>query len=115
MTSHPIVDGYVAAINAADPDAVLALFAEGAVLTNPAGTFTGADEIGGFYRDVVVAGQAVLTAGAVTVEDQIGGSVVTAEIVATSPLDPDGGRLVADDVFRLDADGRIATLDITYR
>ncbi len=117
-TTHPIVDGYVAAINAADPDAVLALFADEAVLVNPAGTFTGPDEITGFYRDVVVAGQAVLTAGAVTVSDEADGSataVVRAEIVATSPLDPDGGQLVADDVFHLDAAGRIARLEITYR
>ena len=121
-TSHPIVDGYVAAINAADADAVVALFADEAVLVNPLGTFTGSDEITGFYRDVVVAGQAVLTIGAVTVVDAVdgsadgsaGGPVVRAEVIATSPLDPDGGRLVADDAFHLDA-GRITRLEITYR
>jgi len=112
---HPVVDGYVAAINAADPDAVLALFADDAVLVNPLGTFTGSDEITGFYRDVVVAGQAVLAIGAVTVDDGIDGPVVRAEVIATSPLDPDGGQLVADDDFHLDAAGRIVRLEITYR
>ena len=57
--THPIVEGYVAAINAADPDGVVALFADDAVLVNPLGTFTGSDEITSFYRDVVVAGQVI--------------------------------------------------------
>ena len=116
-TIHPIVDGYVAAINAGDADAVVALFADEAVLVNPLGTFTGSDEITGFYRDVVVAGQAVLTIGEVVVDatDGSAGAVVTAEVVAASPLDPDGGQLVADDVFHLDAAGRITRLEITYR
>lgn len=115
--THPIVEGYVAAINAADADAVVALFADDAVLVNPLGTFTGSDEITGFYRDVVVAGQAVLGVGAVTVDDlaEAGATVVRAEVIATSPLDPDGGQLVADDVFHLDAAGRIVRLEITYR
>ena len=114
--THPIVEGYVAAINAADAEAVVALFADDAVLVNPLGTFTGSDEITGFYRDGVVAGQAVLGVGAVTVDDLAeAATVVRAEVIATSPLDPDGGQLVADDVFHLDAAGRIVRLEITYR
>ena len=114
--THPIVEGYVAAINAADPDGVVALFADDAVLVNPLGTFTGSDEITSFYRDVVVAGQAVLGVGAVTVDDLAeAATVVRAEVIATSPLDPDGGQLVADDAFHLDAAGRITRLEITYR
>ncbi|MFN8040074.1 MAG: nuclear transport factor 2 family protein [Acidimicrobiales bacterium] len=112
---HPIVEGYVAAINAADAEAVVALFTDEAVLVNPLGTFTGSEEITGFYRDVVVAGQAVLTIGAVDVEPGPGTTVVRAEVIATSPLDPEAGQLVADDAFHLDAAGRITRLEITYR
>lgn len=108
--THPIVEAYVANINAGDHAGLLANFSAEAVLHHPAGTFTG-EELGAFYRDVVFAGQAVLTAGTVLVD----GPIVMAEIAATSPLDPDGAALHALDVFRLTPDGRIAALDIYYR
>mgnify|MGYP003348982703 FL=1 len=108
--SHPIVEAYAAAVNAADLDALVGLFADGAVLVNPVGTFTGPIEIAGFYRDVVLAGQAVITVGALGTV----GPTVTAELLARSPLDPDGEPLRAIDEFRLDADGRIARLEIRY-
>ena len=108
--SHPIVEAYVASINGGDPAVLLANFAEEAVLHHPAGTFSG-EELGAFYRDVVFAGQATLTSGTVLVD----GSVVMAEIVARSPLDPDGPALHALDVFRLSPDGRFDALDIYYR
>ncbi|HET6953094.1 MAG TPA: nuclear transport factor 2 family protein [Acidimicrobiales bacterium] len=109
-TTHPIVDAYIEAINAGDHAALMGCFSDDAVLNHPAGTFTGT-EIGTFYRDVVLAGQAVLTCGAVLVD----GSVVMAEITASSPLDPDGPGVHALDVFRLAPDGRTTTLDIYYR
>lgn len=109
--THPIVDAYAAAINARDLHGVITLFADGAVLQHPLGTFTGPDEIGGFYRDVVIAGQAVVSAGAVVAD----GPLVMAEVTATSPLDPAAGSAHAIDVFRLGTDGRIRTLDIYYR
>ena len=109
--SHPIVDAYVEAINRRDLDDLTARFAGGAVLVHPLGTFDGTDEIAGFYRDVVLAGQAVVRAGDILAD----GPLVMAEIVASSPLDPDAGHAHAVDVFRLDDDGRIARLEIYYR
>lgn len=111
MSNPPsVVDAYVAAINAADLDGLVGLFAPDAVLVNPVGTFTGTAEIRGFYRDVVLAGQAVLTVGTV----DTAGPAVTAELLARSPLDPDGEPLRAIDRFRVGADGRITTLEIHY-
>lgn len=107
---HSIVDAYVAAVNAADLEALVELFADDAVLENPLGTFTGRVEITGFYRDVVLAGQAVITVGSV----EVAGPVVTAELLARSPLDPDGEPLRAVDEFRPGPDGRIAHLTIRY-
>ena len=59
----------------------------------------------------MLAGQALLTPGAVLVD----GPLVMAELTASSPLDPDGPGVHAVDVFRLAPDGRIAALDIYYR
>lgn len=111
MAGHPIVDRYVDAVNRRDLEATVGLFAPEASVTNPVGTFTGVEAIGGFYRDVVFVGQTVLTAGAVEAD----GHLVVAELEAASPLAADGGTLHAVDVFRLTGDGRIAALDITYR
>jgi steroid delta-isomerase len=110
-TTHPVVDAYAAAINRDDLPALLALFTDDATLVHPAGTFAGADEIRGFYRDVVLAGRAVVSAGDVLAD----GALVMAEIRATSSLDPDGATAHAVDVFRLDEHGRIARLEIYYR
>ncbi len=110
-TSHPIVEAYAAAVNARDLDQVLSIFGPDAILRHPLGTFAGTDELTGFYRDVVLAGQAVITAGAVVIDE----SLVMAEVTAVSPLDPDAGTAYALDVFRLADDGRIATLEIYYR
>jgi ketosteroid isomerase-like protein len=110
-TAHPIVDSYAAAINAGDLAAVTALFADGASIVHPIGTFADRDQIRDFYRDVVLAGQAALTIGDVLAD----GDVVMAEIVATSPLDPSAGSVHAIDVFRLAGDGRIERLKIYDR
>jgi len=106
-----VVDTYVDAVHARDPEALAALFAPDGVLRHPAGTFTGPAEIAGFYRDVVIAGQARITVGAVLTGD----GIVMAELAATSDLAPDAGATHAVDVFRLDADGCIAALEIYYR
>ena len=110
-TTHPIVDRYAAAINEGDLAAVTALFSDGASLVHPVGTFTDRDQISDFYRDIVLAGQAVLSIGDVLAD----GDLVMAEIVATSPLAPSAGAAHAIDVFRLTSDGRIERLEIYYR
>ena len=110
-TSHPIVSAYVEAVNARDVEALVGLFAPHATLSHPLGTFTGANDIGTFYRHVVVAGQADVTAGAVLSE----GTLVMAEISATSALDPNGTTAYAIDVFRLDEQGLVVKLEVYYR
>jgi ketosteroid isomerase-like protein len=102
---------YVEAINAADLDALLALFAEGAVLQHPMGTFTDPESMARFYRDVVFAGQAV-TRIATTSRD---GNRVWVEIEASSPLGEPGNKVYAADLFELDETGRISRLAIYYR
>ena len=103
---------YVDAVNAGDGDALLALFADGAVLHHPLGTYTGREELRGFYDSVVFQGQAVTTL--LSVEAIAGGEL--ALLSATSRVsEPDAKPLHAADVFRLDADGLITDLQIYYR
>src|SRR5207244_623555 len=54
-------EAYVEAINAADLDALLELFADDAVLRHPIGVYEGAKALADFYQDVVFAGRASLT------------------------------------------------------
>ena len=110
-TEAPIAQRYAAAINAADIDALMALFADGAVLLHPAGVFTDRATMAGFYTDAVFAGKAVIEVVA-TARD---GNREWAEIEATSPLSEDGERMYAADVFELDDAGRIVRLAIYYR
>jgi hypothetical protein len=103
---------YVDAVNAADGASLLALFAEGATLRHPLGTYTGHEELRGFYDSVVFQGQAVTTLLSVDVLPD--GEL--ALLSATSRVsEPDAKPLHAADVFRLDADGLIAELQIYYR
>lgn len=111
MTGGGVVRAYADAINARDLGEVLALFSEDAVLRNPFGEFAGTGALRAFYRDVVLAGEAVLAVGRVLVD----GPVVMGEVSATSPLDPSAGAVHALDVFTLGVDGRIERLDIYYR
>ena len=114
--ARAVVEAYAASVTAHDLDGLLALFAEGAVLVNPFGTFTGTHELTGFYRDVVMAGQAEVSVGDVVEgPGRAGEQVVMAEVTATSPLDPAAGTAYALDVFRLDGAGRITSLEIYYR
>jgi ketosteroid isomerase-like protein len=112
MAGDGIADVYVEAINTGSLEAIVALFSPDAVLSNPAGTFTGLDEIRSFYESIVLAGKAQLTVRAVRAG---GDRRVTAELVATSPLGQPGNELVAVDDFVLSDDGRIRSLDIVYR
>ena len=107
-----VAEQYVDAVNAGDGDALLALFAEGAVLRHPVGTYAGHDELRGFYESVVFQGQAVTTLQSVDPLD--GGEL--AVLSATSRVsEPDAKPLFAADVFRLDAAGLITELQIFYR
>ena len=106
-----IAASYAGAINAADLEALLALFAPTAVLRNPFGEFSGIDEIRGFYTGTVLAGQTSLTVRSV---ERLDPRTVKAVLVASSPLGEPGNELLAVDEFQLDADGRIVALDITY-
>jgi ketosteroid isomerase-like protein len=102
---------YVDRVNARDADHLLALFAPDAALRHPAGTFTGHDQIRGFYVDLVFAGQAAVTLGRVFVEDD----AAAFELRATSELDPDGAIVETVDVMDVDPTGHITALGVYYR
>lgn len=104
---------YVDAVNAADGDTLLALFADGAVLRHPLGTFTGHDELRGFYESVVFQGQAVTTL--LTCEPLPEGGELALLSATSKVSEPDAKPLHAADVFRLDDEGRITELQIFYR
>lgn len=104
---------YVDAVNAADGDALLALFADGAVLRHPVGTYTGHDELRGFYESVVFQGQAVTTL--LSTEPLPAGGELALLSATSRVSEPDAKPLFAADVFRLDADGLITELQIFYR
>jgi predicted SnoaL-like aldol condensation-catalyzing enzyme len=107
-----VSEQYVDAVNAADGDTLLALFAEGAVLRHPVGTYTGHDELRGFYESVVFQGQAVTTL--LSVEPVDDGEL--ALLSATSRVSEPGAKpLHAADIFRLDDEGLITELQIFYR
>jgi len=110
-TETSIAHRYAAAINAADIDALMALFADDGVLLHPAGVFADRAAMAGFYTDAVFAGKAVIEVVA-TARD---GNREWAQIEATSPLSEDGERMYAADVFELDDAGRIVRLAIYYR
>ena len=110
-TTASIGRRYVEAVNDADVDALMALFAEDAVLQHPMGVFTDPEGMAGFYTDVVFAGRAV-TEIVTTARD---GNREWVEIEATSPLSEDGRRVYAADLFELDDAGLISRLAIYYR
>lgn len=107
-----VAQQYVDAVNAADGDTLLALFAEGATLRHPVGTYAGHDELRGFYESVVFQGQAVTTLVSVDALDDGELAVLSA---TSRAAEPDAKPLFAADIFRLDADGRITELQIFYR
>jgi ketosteroid isomerase-like protein len=110
-TTTTTAQRYVAAVNEADEAALMALFAVDAVLRHPLGTYQGQEEIAGFYRGVVFAGQAQTEITRLVA----GPDVEVAQIEATSPLGEPGNRAYAVDVFGVGPDGLIATLEIYYR
>jgi len=107
-----VAQQYVDAVNAADGEALLALFADGAVLRHPLGTYTGHDELRGFYDTVVFQGQAVTTVLAV---DELPDGELALLSATSKVSEPDAKPLHAADVFRLDGAGLISELQIFYR
>lgn len=102
---------YVDAVNAADGDALTELFGPDAVLHHPTGTYVGLDAIRGFYEGLVFLGQAQLTTGRLLADP----TTAVLELSATSPLaEPGRPPQRTVDVFTVDADGRITTLDVYY-
>jgi steroid delta-isomerase len=102
---------YVDAVNKADSAALLALFAEDATLNHPVGTDQGHVEIADFHTDVVFAGQVHMTITR-SIEQ---GNIQVVQLEGTSPLSEDDTTLDTVDIFTLNDDGLVQTLDIYYR
>ena len=102
---------YVDAINGGDLPTLVALFAGDAEVRNPVGECSGRAEVEAFYRDVVIAAQLRLTPVRVVAED----AVVVLELEATTPLGAPGNRALTVDIFTLDADGKVTSLDVYHR
>jgi ketosteroid isomerase-like protein len=103
---------YVDAVNARDLDALMALFAADAVVVHPSGRYEGRGAIAAFYRDLVFAGQAALTAGRLLADaDDV---VAMLELVGSSPLDGHQHRLHALDAFDVDPDSGLITALVVY-
>ncbi|NTY59738.1 nuclear transport factor 2 family protein [Mycolicibacterium sphagni] len=105
-----IAEQYIDAVNQADIERLMSLFAPTATLSHPAGLFADADAIRNFYESIVFAGKAV-TEIVATFSD---GDAEILQIRASSPLGEPGNYVHAADVFRIQ-DGLIAQLDIYYR
>ena len=106
-----IAEQYIDAVNAADIERLIGLFAEDATVRNPTGAYQGKDAIRGFYESIVFAGRAITTIERqLTIDD-----LQVLQISATSPLaDQNAAPLRAADVFVIH-DNQIASLDIYYQ
>ena len=102
---------YVDAVNAADLDGLLDLFAKDAVLRHPSGVYEGVDALAGFYGDIVFPAKACLTVTRLLAD----GPLAMFELSATSPLAEPGASRDVLDSLTVDDDGRIVTLDVYYR
>lgn len=108
MTS--IAEKYIDAVNRADIDALMTLFAPTAILRHPSGTFVGAEGIADFYKTAVFGGKAVTEIEKQFIDE--GPQII--QIRATSPLAEPGQYIYAADIFTI-SDERIERLDIYYR
>jgi steroid Delta-isomerase len=105
-----VAERYLDAVNKADAAALLALFADDATLTHPVGTDQGHTEIADFHTDVIFAGQVTMTL-ARNIEH---GNIEVAQFEGASPLNEDT-TVHTVDIFELNDNGLIQTLDIYYR
>ncbi len=101
---------YVEALNAKDLPSLLRLFAPDARLTHPFGTFTGRQELGEFYGNLVMAADTKLTVHRSVVE----GRTAVIEVSAVSPMAPDMAQY-AIDLFEVNENGEVVDLCIYYR
>jgi predicted SnoaL-like aldol condensation-catalyzing enzyme len=105
-----VAERYVEAVNNADSAALLALFAEDAMLTHPVGTDTGHSEIADFHTDVIFEGQVRMT----IVRSIEKGNIEVAQLEGNSPLNEDT-TIHTVDIFTLNDKGLVQALDIYYR
>jgi ketosteroid isomerase-like protein len=101
-----IAQRYVEAMNAADIDAMMALFAPDAVLRHPSGVYAETDAIRGFFVEIAFGNAARLH----PVGGAEQGDTAWLEVEAESRVTPGRQRVV--DVFRLDAQGCIVDLGV---
>lgn len=112
MMPRAIADQYVAAINAADVEALIDLFEVSGTLKNPLGSFAGHAELLAFYDGVVLHGGTVAHVERVGVDEA---GTVFAEVKAFSRHDPEQSVAHALDVFTVNESGKITSLEIYYR
>src|ERR1700737_837813 len=105
-----VAERYIEAVNNADTPALLALFAEDATLTHPVGTDQGHTQNADFHTDVIFEAQVHMPLSR-TIEQ---GNIEVAQLEGTSPLNED--TIVSTcDIFTLNDNGLVQTLDIYYR
>jgi len=103
-----IVDLYLAAINAGDMEAVMALYADDASVEDPAGTAPKrGDEILQFYKNAFAGGANAELTGPVRLSDKAAAFPFRAEITRT-----DGPVLIVEviDIFEFDSAGKVARM-----
>jgi ketosteroid isomerase-like protein len=100
---------YVEAVNARDPEQLLALFAPDATVVNTFGLHEGADQIRAFYVELVFANE--VTVQITNVID--GGKQCAIEVDGHSPATDVVQKMT--DVFTVGGDGRITRLSIYRR
>jgi steroid Delta-isomerase len=105
-----VAERYLDAVNKADTAALLALFADDATLTHPVGSDQGHTEIADFHTDVIFEGQVRMTLSR-NIEH---GNIEVAQLEGSSPLNEDT-TVHTVDIFTLNDEGLIQTLDIYYR
>jgi hypothetical protein len=101
-----IAQRYLEAMNAGDIDAMLSLFAPGAVLRHPTGVYADSDAIRSFFVEMAFAHAARLQGIEMLEHDDM----AWLEVEAESDVTPGRQRVV--DVFRLDEQGRIIDLGV---
>jgi len=104
--SSGIAQRYVEAMNAGDIEAMMSLFAPGAVLRHPTGVYSDSEAIRSFFVEGVFAHAARLH----SVEVLERGDLAWLEVEAESDVTPGRQRVV--DVFRLDEQGRITDVGV---
>jgi ketosteroid isomerase-like protein len=101
-----VAERYIEAMNAADLEQMLSLFRPDAVMRHMTGIYAGSEAIRGFFVEVAFGNAAHLERLALHAQDDI----AWLEVEATSDVTQGRQRVV--DVFRLDAEGRIADLGV---